>query len=136
MTKTLVAFCLVLTTAQAFAFNYSCVSIDENAPYGINKIGLQINQKTAVLKLQDFDQDENYTISDYTPARSTPKRPMMKMVLVGTGNNSYGESALYEFFGDKELTTGGYALRDGKIGGFIKVTGHGYSWANYICFLK
>jgi hypothetical protein len=88
------------------------------------------------MKLQGFDKVENYKVADYTPTRSTPLRPMMKLGLVGTGNNSYGESALYEFLGDKELTTGGYALRDGKTGGFIKVTGWGYSWAKYICFLK
>ena len=136
MTKTLACLLIVLTTTQAFAFDYVCASIDDNEPYGINKIELKVNKKTAVMKFQDFDNKENYRISDYTPSGPTPKRPMMKLGLVGTGNNNYGESALYKFLGDKELTTGGYTLRDGKMGGFIKVTGWGYSWANYICFRK
>ncbi len=136
MTKFFIGFTVLLTTVQAFAFDYSCVSIDDNEPYGVNKIALTINKDTAVMKLQGFDLAENYTVSDYTPTRSTPKRPMISMYLVGSGNNTYGESPLVEFFGDKELTTGGYALRNGKMGGFIKIVGWGYSWANYICFRK
>jgi hypothetical protein len=125
----------LLVTSQSYAFEYNCFSTDENEPYGISKIGLKTNKKTVVMKLDGFDNKETYSVSDYTP-RTTPKRPMMKLSLVGSGNNSYGESPLYEFFGDQALMTGGYELRDGQLGGFIKVTGWGYSWANYLCVRK
>ncbi|MGE3610445.1 MAG: hypothetical protein AB7I27_12720 [Bacteriovoracaceae bacterium] len=124
---------LGLVSIPAFAYEYNCSSIDENFPYGIKKIELKVDQSFVEMKFHNFDQVEIYAISDYQPARSIPKRSMIRMDLITPAKNSYGESPLYEFFGDKELVTGGYRLKIGKLGGFIKVSGQGYSWAKYIC---
>lgn len=119
-------------TMNAFAYDYSCVSTDENEPYNISKISVRTNGSTVDLKFEGFDNVETYTVSEYKPRNST--KSSLKLSLVLPAKNSYGEGYLPEFFAEKELATGGYTLRNGKTGGFIKVSGWGYSWANYVCF--
>lgn len=129
--KKIIAVLLVIS-ANAFAYDYSCFGIDDNGPYGIKKFKLVTKDNATEISLDRFKFTETYAVADHTPQKPS-KRPMITFSIQNAHYSQYGEGPVTPFYGDKELMSGGYELNSGKLGGFMKTAGIGYSWAKYLC---
>lgn len=117
--------------------NYQCYSIDENEPYGLERVTLQVRSSRMVYIGLDVKRLVNETYkwdSRYRPDENM--RNFLKFNVTSPQYDAYSEGPVSPFFLESELLTGGKPLRRGGMGGLIKTTGHGYSWANYLCVLQ
>lgn len=127
---------VIANSIYASSFHYVCNSVDNNQPYSIERLQLYMNQTEAHIKFLNSGlgqvSSEQYFVSEYQ--NGAQSKPSLKLELnQATSRIRYPEGPLVTFFAEKELASGGYKLRNGAFGGFVKVTGSGYRWANYIC---
>jgi len=118
-------------------FKYECFGLDENGPYGIKKITLEVYGPARPLLLS-FAVKEVVTETYFIDALHAPKpgasnADSLYVVVKDPHYDAYSDSVINSFYIEKQLMNGGYKLKNGKMGGFIKTTGWGYSWAGYIC---
>lgn len=140
MKKTLIFLFVIFFVVAARAeegpkYKYSCRSLDDYAPYEIERIALEVHsEKELTLKLNAIKQ----TIAtykkdaDYKPT-SEKMKAFSRFHVKEYDLNAYGEGPISPLLVENVLLDGGKELRNGKMGGFIKTAGHGYSWANYLC---
>jgi len=119
----------------ASTYHYSCKSLDDNAPYGIEKLTLDLDAPMIRVAFADFYvKSALYELN----ARYAPKAASMKKFaqfkLTDVESGSFPDDQIGEIFVEKQLQAGGYLLKIGKQGGFIKMSGSHYSWANYLCW--
>jgi len=125
---------LTLLTTESWAVEkFRCSSIDDNGPYGVEKIDLTIKSANKVeMTFRELSVKEKYVVDgEYKPSGRMKK--FSRLHVTSPDLDAYGEGPITPFFFETSLFKGGYKLRTGGYGGFIKTTGAGYSWANYIC---
>lgn len=123
--------------AWAEAYSYKCFSIDDNEPYGLERVNLQVRSSRTVKIEMDVKRVVNETYkwdSRYRP--NEDMRNFLRFNVSEPDYSAYGEGPVTPFFIESELLTGGKPLRRGGMGGIVKTSGHGYSWANYLCVLQ
>jgi hypothetical protein len=117
--------------------SYKCYSVDDNEPYGLEFVSLQVRSTRAIqigldvkrLVTETYKWDSRYTGGENM-------RNFLKFNVSDPAYNAYSEGPVTPFYVESELLTGGKPLRRGGMGGLIKTAGHGYSWANYLCVLQ
>lgn len=133
------ALILLFSSSAVFAANkYICFSADDNEPYGIEKIELAVISDSAIsLRMQAMKLvTEKYELDERYQPKSTSMKNYLKFDIVEPDYEAYGEGPVTPFYMESALINGGYPLRRGGMGGFIKTSGHGYSWASYLCLLQ
>ncbi|MDH4467259.1 MAG: hypothetical protein QE271_04305 [Bacteriovoracaceae bacterium] len=129
-------FLQVELQSSAFAFQYDCFSFDDNEPSRIEKFVLKIANKNLVkITMAGHKFEETYNVFSYANRAPADTRPEVEFFLKSAKNN-YADGKPSPFIADKDLLTGGYTLRNGKKGGFMKIMGTGLRFAKYICYLQ
>ncbi len=139
MKKIVLVLSLLGLSSSAFATaKYKCFSVDDNEPYGLERLELTVKSENELAIKMDVLKivTEKYVVDqDYEP-KSPGTKDYLKLDVVNPHYDAYGEGPLSPFFVEAALFDGGHPLRRGGKGGFIKTAGHGYSWANYLCVLQ
>lgn len=129
----------VLASSNSFAAdNYKCFSVDDNEPYGIEQVDLVV-ESNSKLSMQIHALKvvtETYELDATYKSKSESMKNYLKFNVINAHYDAYGEGPVTPFYVEKALLNGGYQLRRGGMGGFIKTPGHGYSWASYLCVLQ
>ena len=123
---------------SAGKFNYQCNSVDEANPYSIKRITLAVNGKgnpwLFSFTLTQREVTEKYLVdTTYKPKPGGAMEGFLRLKISDAHYSLYADGAITPFYAESSLLTGGYKLNNGKMGGFIKTAGWGYSWAKYIC---
>lgn len=128
--KTLILIsALLLTPATSWAAGqFKCDSIDDNEPYGIEQIDLNVKSGSEISITLEASKKvtEKYVLSpDYVP-RSRSMKGYLKFNVVDPQYDAYGEGPVTPIFVYETILSGENMK-------FIKTAGHGYSWAFYRC---
>jgi hypothetical protein len=126
----------LLANADYPVRSFSCESRDDNQPYDIETIDLEIiNSYEASLTFPDLGEVNNMGIFrvdyDYKP-RTEETKKYERTFKVGTARLDFPESTP-EFYIEKDLFEGGRHRGNGVYGGVIRTKGSGYYWAEYMC---
>lgn len=139
MKTVLLSVIMLFISNSAFAADkYICFSIDDNGPYGIEKIELTVRSDSTIsMKMKAMKLvTERYELDEsYVPKFASMKN-YLKFDVAQSHYEAYGEGPVTPFYMESALLSGGYQLRRGGTGGFIKTAGHGYSWASYLCVFQ
>jgi hypothetical protein len=139
MKYSIFALLLALAASPSYAANkFNCFSTDDNEPYGLNRIELTVKSDSELSLKMDVLKvvTEKYLLDTSYEPRSTSMRGFLKFDIVDAHYDAYGEGAITPFYVEEALLSGGYPLRRGGKGAFIKTTGASYSWAKYLCVLQ
>ncbi|MCX5792215.1 MAG: hypothetical protein NTY45_08385 [Elusimicrobia bacterium] len=113
----------------AESVSYQCTSLDNNGPYGINEIKLEINGRNEPLLLTFTarkEVTEKYLIDGaYIPKPGSPLAGFFKANVKDADHTAYAEGAITSFYVEEQVLLGK--------GGVIQTSGAGYSWARYSC---
>lgn len=118
------------------AYRYSCRSLDENEPYGLDTISLDTigADGDPSFFFPALNLKETYKIDNsYAPNPGGPMTGYLRLKVQDPDYDAYTDGPLTPFYIEEALLKGGYKLKNGKMGGFVKTDGAGYSWARYIC---
>jgi len=118
------------------AYRYSCRSLDNNSPYGLDTISLETigADGNPSFFFRALNLKETYVIDNaYTPDPGGPMTGYLRLKVQDPDYDAYADGPLTPFFIEETLLKGGYKLKNGKMGGFVKTDGAGYSWARYLC---
>jgi hypothetical protein len=128
------ALFLMSSPLLAANYSYSCKSLDDNAPYGLERMSMKVTPRTATLVFEDFHVEQApYRLdANYEPTgASLAGFDRYNLTQAGL---PWPDGAISQFFAESALREGGYKLRTGRMGGFMRMTGAGYSWAKYLCW--
>ncbi|MCX5785888.1 MAG: hypothetical protein NTX59_09375 [Elusimicrobia bacterium] len=113
----------------AESFSYQCASLDNNGPYGIREIKLEVNGRNKPLLFTfkaNKEVTEKYLIdAAYTPKPGSSLEGFLKANGKDPDHTAYTEGTITPFYIEGQLLLGK--------GGVIKTSGAGYSWARYSC---
>ena len=131
----ILVLCLPLT---AFAdYSYECYSLDNNNPHDLNQINLNIDVDSGIeIELVSMELTETYKINGSYSPRSDRMKNFHQLKVFEPDYTKYPDQLISPIYIEKTLISGGYKLRRGGMGGFLKTAGWGYSWANYLCVLQ
>jgi hypothetical protein len=130
----------LLFSVQTFAANnYTCVSVDQNAPYEITQVQLTMgpNGDSNVTFIQNVGALRPLATELYKSAGvyggNGRMAAFLKLDVINPHYEKYGDGPIKSIFAEPALASGGYLLRNGKHGGYIVMAGSQYSYARYIC---
>lgn len=138
--KFIFSFLIVLNVSYSLAagLQYKCFSLDDNEPYGLDRVEVSVvNKSTLKIKLEVLKTViETYKLNSRYVGTAESMKNFLQFNITNSTYGAYGEGPVTPFFVESQLFTGGYPLRRGGTGAIIKTTGHGYSWARYLCVLQ
>ena len=122
--------------AQGWAMDYRCFSTDDNQPYEVETIDLVVQSDSQVeMTFIELDSiTDGYTVDKLYRPRLESTKDFVRLLVNEPSSDAYPEGPLTPFLMEKALFTGGREIGEGGTnGGIIKITGHGFSWAEYLC---
>lgn len=129
----------MFASTSAFAgTEYTCKSVDENAPYAITEVGLKMEKSgNAVATFYQNGSAEEMVTEHYqnngVHGGNGKMKDYLDLEVSNPHYDKYGEGPINTIFAEQALASGGYTLHNGKKGGYIAMTGSGYSYARFIC---
>ncbi|MDA8130620.1 MAG: hypothetical protein M0011_03840 [Elusimicrobia bacterium] len=117
-------------------FKFKCYGVDDNQPYDLEKLTLRFSGRDTMylsFDMMDYVTEKYVAVPGYTPQAGSSLVGFRKFNVVDPHSGSYADGPLFQFYAEEQLMDGGYKLKNGKMGGYIKTPGAGYSFAKYIC---
>lgn len=114
--------------AETPKFSYVCKSLKSVVFDDTLQVDIYENYQVVVLIL-----DLPYTGQGTAMPRTIKGKEFMSVQLVSTPGSSEYQLDEEPLIMEKELFTGGYKLKKGGQGGFVKFVGQGYAYENFLC---
>lgn len=123
------------SASSAAELKYKCFGTDDNGPYGIERLEVTVTSRSQLtIKMSALKEvTETYVLN---PKYVSKTKNYRQFNVSEPQYDAYGEGPVTPFYVEPQLLTGGYRLRKGGMGAFIRTTGHGFSWARYLCVLQ
>ena len=116
-------FIFSCSVSSAATLEYTCFSVDDNEPYGIEKLAVSVvDGETLRIELDVLvDVVETYKLNPDYVSKTENRKKYLKFNVVNPNSRAYSEGPVTPFFVQEELLKGGYPLRKGGTGAFIKI---------------